>query len=495
MMHLSDQVEEPATAMAVDDPDHERADEEARKWKEKDTYADDKTQEPDTTGRSWSQQYPQVARVSDASDTDNMHHHYSGPQLDRSESYESLNSDSQEALRPHQYRYVSVPHRHRQSPVAHDIRSTASTSIPRTDSDYASRVNLKRHGPAYDARRSWQQQWSVPSRSSSSEQSRSYASRQGSEAGWASPSLRRVRFVRDSSGTRRRSPSPKEAWGSGRYVSPARRRHRYPSSSGSDTGPYSQSGSSYLNYSSSDEDDMRYHDEEYSDESEVVSRGRSASYRSERHQGKARDYTNNHNKAHSRSSRRVHRGWDEPVGYDHEHEEQTLLSYVCPMDKRTKAPTPAPYKRVSRQDRVQPWRQRLARVGHDIVSELLVIDAAESFADEKNETIVTLFCQKNMTARETTPPNQVHWLQVPPFPRGFFFTLIHDRCWRQVTPLIADQAVDMSDIVLVLSSVSRLVNTLLLHHVVSPSVLQGFRASSLAVPSSVLSSSISLLTF
>lgn len=61
---------------------------------------------------------------------------------------------------------------------------------------------------------------------------------------------------------------------------------------------------------------------------------------------------------------------------------------------------------------LQPWIQKRARPWIDAETELLVINGAESFADENGQKVVTLFCQESVLDNKiaATPPNQNHWL-------------------------------------------------------------------------------------
>jgi hypothetical protein len=58
-----------------------------------------------------------------------------------------------------------------------------------------------------------------------------------------------------------------------------------------------------------------------------------------------------------------------------------------------------------------PWSSRYATLREGVDTELLVINAAESLTDEKNKTVVTMYCQNDVIGKTATAPsNQMHWL-------------------------------------------------------------------------------------
>lgn len=113
------------------------------------------------------------------------------------------------------------------------------------------------------------------------------------------------------------------------------------------------------------------------------------------------------------SIHRPFRGYQAPSGFDTEFEEEFDLSYSSSVGKH---PTRLP--RVDREEDGQRpanihlhWRTQRAKMRPGVDTELLTINAAESLADEKNNTSITLYCEKNVLGvGATTPPNQVHWL-------------------------------------------------------------------------------------
>lgn len=63
---------------------------------------------------------------------------------------------------------------------------------------------------------------------------------------------------------------------------------------------------------------------------------------------------------------------------------------------------------------LRAWHKKYVNFGEGVETELLVINAAESFADEKDKSVVTLYCQKNPLDRAAPAPRQIHWLCVLP---------------------------------------------------------------------------------
>lgn len=59
---------------------------------------------------------------------------------------------------------------------------------------------------------------------------------------------------------------------------------------------------------------------------------------------------------------------------------------------------------------LQAWFRKRASFGDDVDTELVVINAAESFTDEKAKSVVTLYCQKDALDHVKPAPRQIYWL-------------------------------------------------------------------------------------
>ncbi|KAK2013407.1 hypothetical protein LZ32DRAFT_256796 [Colletotrichum eremochloae] len=60
------------------------------------------------------------------------------------------------------------------------------------------------------------------------------------------------------------------------------------------------------------------------------------------------------------------------------------------------------------------WLQKHTSLGDGMDTELLIVNAAESFADEQGESMTTLYCAKDPLGQDVPSSNQVYWLCVSP---------------------------------------------------------------------------------
>lgn len=60
---------------------------------------------------------------------------------------------------------------------------------------------------------------------------------------------------------------------------------------------------------------------------------------------------------------------------------------------------------------LEAWHQKHVSFSNgNIETELVVINAAESFTDEVGQSTVTLYCQKDALNKSRPPPHQITWL-------------------------------------------------------------------------------------
>ncbi len=56
------------------------------------------------------------------------------------------------------------------------------------------------------------------------------------------------------------------------------------------------------------------------------------------------------------------------------------------------------------------WAKPSASLGNGVDTELLVINTAEQYTDNRGESIVTLYCPTDPAVTPTAPPKQIYWL-------------------------------------------------------------------------------------
>lgn len=113
----------------------------------------------------------------------------------------------------------------------------------------------------------------------------------------------------------------------------------------------------------------------------------------------------------SRSRGRSHRrGYVPPISADRD-DNDAQLAETLPFDlKDEKLIEDARRSTGKAGSTLQAWFKKRASFGDGIDTELVVINAAESFTDEKAKSIVTLYCQKDALDHVEPTPRQIYWL-------------------------------------------------------------------------------------
>ncbi|KAH0432986.1 hypothetical protein CcaCcLH18_06101 [Colletotrichum camelliae] len=115
----------------------------------------------------------------------------------------------------------------------------------------------------------------------------------------------------------------------------------------------------------------------------------------------------------SRNRGRSHRrGYVPPISADRD-DNDAQLAETLPFDlKDEKLIEDARRSTGNTGSTLQAWFKKRASFGDGIDTELVVINAAESFTDEKAKSIVTLYCQKDALDHVEPTPRQIYWLHV-----------------------------------------------------------------------------------
>lgn len=103
-------------------------------------------------------------------------------------------------------------------------------------------------------------------------------------------------------------------------------------------------------------------------------------------------------------------GYMPPVSADTDDEEAPLAETVTLKFDGKENGTTANLPQAGSDGMHQAWYQSQASFGNGVDTELVVINAAESFTDERGNSSVTLYCQKDPLGQEKSPPSQMYWL-------------------------------------------------------------------------------------
>ncbi|KAK1990757.1 hypothetical protein LX36DRAFT_384513 [Colletotrichum falcatum] len=139
------------------------------------------------------------------------------------------------------------------------------------------------------------------------------------------------------------------------------------------------------------------------------SRSRSRSWSQNRSRSRSRDWSQNRTWHHDRSRRH---GNLHPVSIHPDDEGDQLVETLSYKQKDYDDMESTRDHLETAGGMFEAWYKKHASFGDGIDTELLVINAAESFADKKGVSVVTLFCQKDALGKSNAAPHQMYWLHL-----------------------------------------------------------------------------------